>query len=426
MGAKMKSKNRRYDIDWLRVMAFYILIFFHVGMIFVPWDFHIKNSETVQWIEGIMTWSNQWRLPLLFMISGTVIFYSLGKRSGNLFVLDRIKRLLIPLLFGMLFIIPPQIYVERLFNGFEYQHYWEFWKTVFNFKPYPSGNFSWHHLWYVVYILVYSLIALPFFKYLRNDRSKPLNNSISKLIKRYPGIIYLISIPLYIFYLLLAENFPTTNDLINDWYKHSIYFTLFLYGYVISATDGLWDALVRMKKVSLIFGFSSGMILMLFVWGSNFEYLYEKYSWFIYIYGVFKWIAILFWLLAIFGYGKALLNKPSKFLNYANETVYPLYILHQTVELVFAYQIIKFDWPVLPKFILLVIVTFGVSLLLYELIIKRYNSTRLLFGMKSKPFPTRTNFTLQSRYKKQNSDIILLREKINSTGNTNFLRGNHE
>ena len=70
----MEAKERQHDIDWLRVLAFYILILFHVGMVFVPWEFHIKNSETVSWVEGLMTWSNQWRLPLLFMISGIVLY----------------------------------------------------------------------------------------------------------------------------------------------------------------------------------------------------------------------------------------------------------------------------------------------------------------------------------------------------------------
>jgi fucose 4-O-acetylase-like acetyltransferase len=78
-------------------------------MIFVPWQFHIKNNPTAEWFETWMAFLNQWRLPLLFMISGIVVYHSLGKRSGGNFILERTKRLLIPLLFGMLVIVPPQI-----------------------------------------------------------------------------------------------------------------------------------------------------------------------------------------------------------------------------------------------------------------------------------------------------------------------------
>lgn len=378
----METRERRYDIDWLRVIAFYILILFHVGMVFAPMEFHIKNSETINWFESWMTWLNQWRLPLLFMISGIVLYYSMGKREGKAFYAERSQRLAIPLAFGMLVIIPPQIYFERLFHGIQYDNYWEFWRTVFNFVPYPKGSLSWHHLWYVMYILSYSMVAYPLLKYFRSEKSFKLRNRISDILKSYPSSIYLICIPLYVFYVTLADKFPTTNDLIHDWYKHSIYFTLFLFGYIISSVEGFWEAIVKKRKISFLLGFSTGMILMFFVWGRSFDKFYEKYDWFVFIYGIFKWTAIAIWLLAILGYGKVWLNKPSKFLSYANESVYPLYILHQTVELIFGYYIIQLDWGVLPKFVLLVIVTFGVSLLLYELLIKRYNFTRLLFGMK--------------------------------------------
>jgi len=188
----MGIKQRRYDLDWLRVSAFYILILYHVGMIFVPWDFHIKNSQTAEWFETWMAFLSQWRLPLLFMISGIVINYSLGKRSGNEFIRERLKRLLIPPVFGMLVIVPPQIYYERIFNGVQYVSYWDFWKTVFHLQPFPQGNFSWHHLWYVVYILVYSLIAVPLFLYLLSEKSAKIRQSLGAFIKHHPNTIYLI------------------------------------------------------------------------------------------------------------------------------------------------------------------------------------------------------------------------------------------
>ena len=380
----MDSASRRYDIDWLRVLAFYLLIIFHVGMVFVPWWFHIKNPQTIGWIEGLMTWSNQWRLPLLFMISGTVIYYSLGKRTGQQFAKERLIRLLIPLIFGMFVIIPPQIYVERMANGVQYSSYWEFWKSVFNFVTYPQGSFSWHHLWYVVYIFVYSFLALPVLLMFRADKSVNIKKIIRDVLSKYPNLIYLACVPLYFFYLLFAETFPTTNDLINDWYKHSIYFTLFIFGYLISAIDGFWDTIVKKRRHSLILGLGSGLVLILFIWGETFEVLYNKYSWFVYIYGILKWLAIVPWLLALLGYGKVLLNKPSKILTYANESVYPLYILHQSVELVCAYYIVQLELGISTKFIILVAATFGISLFLYELLIKRFNILRILFGMKYK------------------------------------------
>ncbi|NCQ19177.1 MAG: acyltransferase family protein [Ignavibacteria bacterium] len=382
----METVQRRYDIDWLRVIAFYILIFFHVGMVFVPWEFHLKNNVTVEWFETWMAFLHQWRLPLLFMISGIVLYHSMGKRIGKKYFGERSKRLLIPLLFGMFVIVPPQIYYDRLFHGINFANYWEFWKTVFNFVPYPlGGSVSWHHLWYVLYIFIYSILAYPLFKYLRSEKSLSLKNNIGSFLKKYPNTIYLITIPFLYFYYTLAQKYPETHGLIDDWYNHSISFSLFILGFCISAIDGFWEVLVAKRKQSLIQAVIPAAVLAMLVWGPTFEVVNEDAGWFIYVYGIFKMVMIPSLLFAAVGYGRIYLNKSSKILTYANESVYPLYILHQTVELIFAYYIIQLDWGVLPKFVLLVVATFGVSLALYELIIKRFAVARLLFGMKSKP-----------------------------------------
>ena len=379
----METKERHHDIDWLRVIAFYMLIFFHVGMIFVPWELHLKNSQTVEWFETWMAFLHQWRLPLLFMISGIVLFHSMGTRIGKSFFAERSRRLLIPLIFGMFVIVPPQIYYDRLFHGIQFPNYWEFWKTVFNFVPYPmGGSFSWHHLWYVLYIFVYSLVAYPLFKYLRNEKSLNLRNKIGSVLNKHPNSIYSLMLPLLIYYYILAQKYPETHGLIDDWYLHSVSFTLFIVGFGISAVNEFWDVLVAKRKQSLLQALIPVFILATFVWGPTFEIVDENAGWFIYVYGIFKMVMIPSLLFAILGYGRVLLNKPSKVLSYANESVYPLYILHQSVELIFAYYIIQLNWGVLPKFALLVIVTFGISLLIYELLIKRFNITRLLFGMK--------------------------------------------
>ncbi len=390
----METNQRRYDIDWLRVIAFYILIFFHVGMVFVPWDFHLKNNVTVEWFETWMAFLHQWRLPLLFMISGIVLYHSMGKRIGKKYFGERSKRLLIPLLFGMFVIVPPQIYYDRLFHGISFANYWEFWKTVFNFVPYPlGGSLSWHHLWYVLYIFVYSVIAYPLFKYLRSEKSLGLKSKIGSFLKKHPYTIYLITIPFLFFYYTLARKFPETHGLFDDWYNHSISFSLFLLGFCISAIDGFWDVLVAKRKQSLMQAVIPAILLGVFVWGPTFEIVNEDADWFIYVYGIFKMVMIPSLLYAAVGYGKVYLNKSSKILTYANESVYPLYILHQSVELIFAYYIIQLNWGVTAKFFLLVFVTFGVSLALYELLIKHFTITRLLFGMKPKPRMIKINST---------------------------------
>ena len=113
----MEKRIRRYDLDWLRVIVFALLIFYHVGMFFVPWGWHIKNERIYNDLIWPMLFLNQWRLPILFTISGMGTYYALSKRNLRQFSWERGWRLGVPLLFGMLLIVPPQIYIERLVDG---------------------------------------------------------------------------------------------------------------------------------------------------------------------------------------------------------------------------------------------------------------------------------------------------------------------
>ena len=164
--------ERRYDLDWLRVIAFSLLIFFHAGMMFNTWDWHVKNNVTSKIPELFMTLLHQWRMPLLFLISGAAASFLLRKLDFRKYAGNRVQRLLLPLAFGMFFIIPPQVYYERLFQGQTFGSFADFYQTVLAFVPYPVGNFSWHHLWYIPYIFVFSFLVLPLSWYATTQRGK--------------------------------------------------------------------------------------------------------------------------------------------------------------------------------------------------------------------------------------------------------------
>src|SRR5918994_1786369 len=111
------SVSRRADLDWLRVLAFGLLIAYHAGMAWSGWSWHLTSSDSIDWLREGMRFVNRWRMPLLFMVSGAAIALALGARSPGSFTLDRVRRLLVPLVFGMVVIVPPQIYLERLYRG---------------------------------------------------------------------------------------------------------------------------------------------------------------------------------------------------------------------------------------------------------------------------------------------------------------------
>jgi glucans biosynthesis protein C len=368
--------TRRFDMDWLRVMVFGLLILYHVGMFFVPWGWHIKNNQIYPELRWPMLFVNQWRLPILFVISGMGTYYALSKRSGAAFAKERAFRLLLPLIVGMLLIVPPQVYIERLSQGHFSGGYFEFWPAHAFSGIYPEGNFSWHHLWFLPYLFCFSILLLPVFLSLRKNSNHRLCRLIGNLASSPFGLYWLI-LPLYLWEALLEPFFPSTHALWGDWFNVVNYSTLFFYGFLlISVKEIFWQTVERHRLkyfLAGIVGFGSQVGIWLFLEDSVLVHFFEA---FVKVFNLWSWI------LCFFGYAAAYLNRPSSTLSYANEAVYPFYILHQTVTVILAYHLMDLPWGFWPKFILLTAGTFGISWILYELLIRRWVWIRPLFGLK--------------------------------------------
>ena len=373
----MKTIIRRYDLDWLRVIVFALLIFYHVGMFFVPWGWHIKNNVIYDWLRWSMSFLNQWRLPILFVISGMGTYYALGKRSMGKFMWERFLRLGIPLVVGMILIVPPQVYFERLVDGTFTGSYWKYFTTVAFDGIYPEGNYSWHHLWFLPYLLVFSWILAPLFVYIRKHDTLFIAWVKRKI--QNPWGIYLFIIPLYLEESLVEPFFPITHDLIHDWFNFVSSITLFFYGFVLIATGNVfWETVSKIKNRALvlgIIGFSGQAIIWLFFEDGYVIHFTEA---------LLKVVNLWSWILVLFAYAAQYLNKPSKGLAYANRAVYPFYILHQTITVAIGYYLMNLDWGFLPKALIMLIGTFGISWLIYDLIILRIPLLHPLFGLKDK------------------------------------------
>ncbi|WP_298548676.1 acyltransferase family protein [uncultured Aquimarina sp.] len=371
----MDKKIRRYDLDWLRVIVFGLLIFYHVGMFFVPWGWHIKNDVIYDWIRWPMLFLNQWRLPILFVISGMGTFYALSHRNLWQFNLERIKRLFIPLLFGMVFIVPPQIYFERLANNEFLGSYVDYFTTEAFTGVYPEGNISWHHLWFLPYLLVFSVILSPLF--IKIKRSAPrFTNWVRRQIQKSYGL-YLCIIPLYFLEVLVEPFFPTTHALIDDWFNFINSMTFFLFGFILISTGKeFWKSLDIIKSKALVIGVIAFSI-QLFIWIQGKDSLIIHCT-----EALIKVTNLWSWILVILGYAAKFLNTKSNVLAYCNRAVYPFYILHQTVTVGIGYYIMNLNWGFLSKFILLTIGTFGISWMIYHWVILKISVLHPFFGLK--------------------------------------------
>ncbi|MGD1945807.1 MAG: acyltransferase family protein [Croceivirga sp.] len=373
----MEGTIRRYDLDWLRVIVFVLLIFYHVGMFFVPWGWHIKNNVIYDWLRWPMIFLNQWRLPILFVISGMGTYYALSKRSLKQFSWERYLRLGIPLFIGMLLIVPPQIYIERIVDGDFTGSFFQFYKTeLFRGGTYPKGNISWHHLWFLPYLLLFSLLLGPLFVRLKRRPSKLVEWTKRQLQK--PFGLYIVIIPLFLLESFVEPFFPSTKALVGDWFTISFYLILFFYGFLLMATQQVfWTSLNTIKKKALWIGIISFTLMVgrwLFIEEDELpHHLGEAFL---------KVVNLWSWILVLFGYAAQWLNRPNKNLAYANRAVYPFYILHQTITVILAYFVIDMEWNFMAKATLLVIGTFGFSWLIYHFVILRIRVLHPFFGLK--------------------------------------------
>lgn len=379
----LSTSSRRYDLDWLRLFAIVILLFYHTGMLFNKWGWHIKNNETSELFRYWMVFLHYWRMPLLLFISGAGTYIALGRLTPGAYSAERFKRLFIPLVFGMFVIVPPQIYYEHI-N--EYDSYLQFYNTVFDFVPYPQGSFSWHHLWFVAYLFLFSLIALPLLVYLRSPRSARLKTKLVSILSRPAGIL---SVPLILILgtqVILRPFFPEeTHALIDDWAFFTFYFCFFLLGALCYSSAEIWNSIGNNRKhlfVAAVFllvpfyGFFLHLAKVIQLpWTDDlieicFDVTADVVSW--------------FWVITVIGFGQHYLNRYHPWLAKINEGLYPFYILHQTAIIAIGYYVCKLDWSISAKFWTVSFLTALSCVALYLFLIRPFNLMRLLFGVKSK------------------------------------------
>ncbi len=375
------SSERSHYIDWVRVLAFFLLIFFHCAMPFVTFNWEVKNAETSLGLSRLIYWLHQWRLPLLFFISGVGIHFSLRKRSVISFAGERFVRLFIPLLFAMFFMIPAQVYIERLqrhqFSG----SYWDFYPTVWDLVPYPDGTLTWSHLWFVVYLFVFCLLLLPVFAIFKIKTVERLKAKAVQSIT-HPFALFALVLPFILYYFTLYLDYPEQQSLLDDWFLFIFSLTLVLYGYLLGGNTSFWDTCAQYRFYYL--GIASLCIAVLYGqywWQAD---LPKAPGYRLYLYGILNAVHIWTLILAILGFAKQHLNFSNPFLTYTNKAVYPFYILHQTVIVVAGYFVVEWPLAISIKLVILILICFCTIFLIYQAFIKPFQLTGILFGLKPK------------------------------------------
>ena len=384
---ELSIARRRADLDWLRVIAFGLLIWFHAAIVFLPSGIPmIQNAESSTTLQVFVAFLHQFRLALLFLISGVGVRFAMKQRDAGQFVRERAQRLLIPLAVGILVLVPPMVYLEKRFIGEIDTGFAAYYPTFFVTGVYPSGHLSWHHFWFLAYLFLFCTLGLPLFRYLTADGGHRLIRHLTaRLAPRVQLLLPII--PLAIMEIALRWAFPGIPDLVHDWANFAQWFLIFIAGFVLASSEPLLDRTQALRNLSLGLGIATSGLLFIQFWdpaGSGFTPLSDgrvtliEYLWFCALRVANTWC----WLLACLGWAGAWLQRPGKTLRYLNRAVYPLFCLHLPIIVALAYLVVPFDWPVLAKYLVIVGGTGLATLVLYEVLLRRVSWLRPLFGIK--------------------------------------------
>jgi surface polysaccharide O-acyltransferase-like enzyme len=373
-------KNRLHFIDYIRVFAFLLLILFHSALPFVNYNWEVKNEQKSDILLSIVLWFHQWRLPLLFFISGVGIYFSLKTRNILKFILERFRRLFIPLVFAMLFTIPVQVYVEYLQKGRIKGSYFDFYPSVWNFVPYPDGSLTWSHMWFIVYLLTFILILIPLFLMMKIKMIEKYKDKFSNVLSsKY--LIFLVFLIQYYNYYLFYLKYPEQGSLVEDWFVFNTSITYLILGYLLASSNRFWDNCERYRKISLSLAVVTSIILFINYYLPN--ALPKKEGMDAQVYFLLDALQIWSIILTLIGFAKKHLNISSSILQYLNQAVFPFFIIHQTIIVAIGYWIVQMKVSILTKYLLLSICSSIIIYALYEYVIRRTKLTRFLYGMKN-------------------------------------------
>ena len=374
--------SRRFDLDWVRIGAFLLLILYHVGMYYVTWGWHVKSPAASHAIEPLMMLTSPWRLSLLFLVSGVATAYLLS-RTHQGFLKSRSIRLLVPLVFGMLVIVPPQSYlevVEKLNYPGGYLGFYRLYLTAYHGFCRGSDCLivpTYNHLWFVAYLWIYTLALYAIVRLA--PRLIPMLRRAAERWLSGLGILIVPAAYLAAARLYLSWVFPSTNMLVNDWYNHAVYLAVFLLGFTLAATMAPWNALERLRWHSLglaVLGWAADCAFMsLYSHGITLSSHWAIAFMFV-IYGTQQWLAIA----AVLGFARRHLNRDNPARRYLTTAIFPVYILHQTVIVVVAHALKPAQIYPPVEGLLLVLVTLATCLLGYE-IVRRFKLLKPLFGL---------------------------------------------
>jgi len=350
----METTNRRYFIDWIRVIAIGLLVLYHVAIGFQPWGMMIgfianQKSWVSLWIP--MTMLNVWRIPLLFFVSGMGVYFAIQNRNWKQLLMERTWRIWLPFVFGFFCIVPIHVYIM--------QSYYKM-----NVSYIPNAG----HLWFLGNIFSYVVILSPLFFYFKRNENGKIVTLIKKIFSNPLGLLLVIAA--FVAEALIVKPYPYELYAMT-WHGYFLGLLAFFFGFCfVLSGDPFWNMILRWRLVFLLVAISLFILRMAYFKINTPVYLLVTES--------------DCWILSVFAFGCKYLNRSGKALTYLSQAAYPIYIVHMIFLFLGSMLLFPLELDVRLQFILVLLFTFVGCFAVYELIIRRVNLVRPLFGLKRK------------------------------------------
>jgi len=380
-------QERRYDVDWLRVVGTLAILLFHCSRFFDTEGWALKNegqSLVLELVRGAVIWP--WVMELFFLLSGVGSWFALRRRTGGRYLWERVKRLLLPLYtVGLFLLLPPQFYFHLVTNEGFTGTFWEALRVYVG----RLGRFSlaWPggllpvpyvgHLWFLQFLFLISLVTLPLILYLRSEGGRRVIERLAGWCDRWGGPLLFV-LPIAVVLIALRHLFPGDPT----WADLVYYAVFFLIGYIVPADRRFTESFIRHRWVCLVLWLlavsGQGVFIALLGYQMGAEPFSLTYVLYQIVVSVLSWSAVV----CMLSLGVKRLSFNHKILAYANEAALPFYLLHQTIILCVGWLVIRWDLGILLKYLIVAVVSFPLILLLYELFVRRSGAVRFFFGMR--------------------------------------------
>jgi fucose 4-O-acetylase-like acetyltransferase len=353
-----------------------------------------------------------WGMPVMMTISGFAIWHSLRRRTGKIFLRERVQRLVVPFVFGVLAIVPLQVYFHlKQADPARNLTYWQFlpqyfdlrlcsdWLSAFICADPSSGLFTTAHLWFLKDLFIFSVLLLPLFLYLRSERGAHVVGSLAGFLAR-PGAILLLGLPVAV--VEAAFVYPNMGGGWNE-YTYAVFLVC---GFLIAADTRFRQAMGRGWWIALLVGLVAELLYVAALYVLLEVYDVDPlhgYDWRSLLWRMLKGVGAWACVVAILGFGSRPrsrrdpkgFQKPlgsgetpvrpglgARVIAYTGEAFLVVYILHQTIVFGIGYYVVQ--WPIadLLKYAVISLSALAVTLLLYEFVVRRTLVTRWLFGMR--------------------------------------------